>query len=56
MTLPAYLFLYDDHGVQVNSDCQAPGREGAIEVLNSSYGLRQSVDSFTGSMTGTRQP
>jgi type VI secretion system secreted protein Hcp len=42
--------LYDDHGVQVNSDCQAPGREGAIEVLNSSYGLRQSVDSFTGSM------
>lgn len=55
MTLPAYLFLYDDHGVQINSDCQAPGREGAIEVLNSSYGLRQSVDSFTGSMTGTRQ-
>ncbi|ASV56137.1 type VI secretion system effector [Lelliottia jeotgali] len=31
------------------------GREGAIEVMNSSYGVRQGVDGFTGSMTGSRQ-
>lgn len=39
MSLPAYLFLYDEYGMQVNGGCQAPGREGAIEVMNSSYGL-----------------
>ncbi|MFK3662132.1 Hcp family type VI secretion system effector [Scandinavium sp. NPDC088450] len=55
MSLPAYLFLYDENGMQVVGDCMALGREGAIEIMNSSYGVRQGVDSFTGSMTGTRQ-
>lgn len=55
MSLPAYLFLYDEHGMQVKGDCLSPGREGAIEVMNSSYGVRQGVDGFTGNMTGTRQ-
>lgn len=55
MSLPAYLFLYDENGMLVPGDCTAPGREGAIEVMNSSYGMRQGVDSHTGSMTGTRQ-
>ncbi|MEW5559490.1 type VI secretion system tube protein Hcp [Enterobacter asburiae] len=55
MSLPAYLFLYDENGMQIPGDCMAPGREGAIEIMNSSYGVRQGVDSFTGSMTGTRQ-
>jgi type VI secretion system secreted protein Hcp len=55
MSLPAYLFLYDESGVQIKGDCLIPGREGAIEIMNSSYGVRQGVDSITGSMTGTRQ-
>lgn len=55
MSLPAYLFLYDENGMQVTGDCMAPGREGAIEVMNSSYGIRTGVDSHTGSLTGTRQ-
>lgn len=55
MSLPAYLFLYDENGMQIPGDCVAPGREGAIEVMNSSYGVRQPVDSNTGSMTGCRQ-
>lgn len=55
MSLPAYLFLYDENGMLVPGNCIAPGREGAIEVMNSSYGVRQGVDSHTGSMTGTRQ-
>jgi len=55
MSLPAYLFLYDENGMQINGDCTAPGREGAIEIMNSSYGVKQGVDSHTGSMTGTRQ-
>lgn len=55
MSLPAYLFLYDENGMQVEGICMALGREGAIEVMNSSYGVRQPVDSNTGSMTGCRQ-
>lgn len=55
MSLPAYLFLYDENGVQITGECTAPGREGAIEVMNSSYSINQGVDSHTGSLTGTRQ-
>lgn len=55
MSLPAYLFLYDENGMQIPGDCLSLGREGAIEVMNSSYGVRQPVDSNTGSMTGCRQ-
>jgi type VI secretion system secreted protein Hcp len=55
MSLPAYLFLYDENGMHIPGDCMVPGREGAIEIMNSSYGVRQSVDKHTGNMTGTRQ-
>lgn len=55
MSLPAYLFLYDENGMQVPGESRVTGREGAIEIMNSSYGVRQDVDSHTGSMTGTRQ-
>ncbi|MBM7355129.1 UNVERIFIED_ORG: type VI protein secretion system component Hcp [Enterobacter sp. JUb101] len=51
MSLPAYLFLYDENEMQVTGDCMAPGREGAIEVMNSSYGIRTGVDSHTGNLT-----
>ena len=55
MSLPAYLFLYDENGTLVQGECMMPGREGAIEIMNSSYGVKQAVDSHTGNMTGTRQ-
>lgn len=40
MSLPAYLFLYDENGMQIPGVCMALGREGAIEIMNSSYGVR----------------
>lgn len=55
MSLPAYLFLYDENGMLLNSGSLAIGREGAIEVLSSSYGVSQPVDTHTGRMTGTRR-
>lgn len=55
MSLPAYMFLYDENGMLVSGGCTALGREGAIEVMSSSYGVHQNVDSHTGNMTGTRQ-
>lgn len=54
MSLPAYLFLYDENGNQIKGGCVATGREGAIEVMNSSYGVMQNVNANTGSLTGTR--
>ncbi len=55
MSLPAYLFLYDENGMLLNSGSRSLGREGAIEVLSSSYGVSQPVDPHTGRMSGTRQ-
>lgn len=55
MSLPAYLFLYDENGILIQGNCMMPDREGAIEIMNSSYSIKQAVDSHTGNMTGTRQ-
>ncbi|MBB1201119.1 type VI secretion system tube protein Hcp [Enterobacteriaceae bacterium 89] len=55
MSLPAYAYLYDENGIQIQGNCKTLGREGAIEIMSSSYGVSQPVDSFTGRMTGTRQ-
>ncbi|MFK3709257.1 Hcp family type VI secretion system effector [Leclercia adecarboxylata] len=55
MSLPAYLFLYDENGMLLNGGSLALGREGAIEVMSSSYGVSQPVDPHTGRMGGTRQ-
>lgn len=55
MSLPAYMYLYDENGQQVKGSCAALGREGAIEIFNSSYGVSQNTDSNTGSLMGARQ-
>lgn len=55
MSLPAYLFLYDENGMLLNGGSLALGREGAVEVMSSSNGVSQPVDTHTGRMTGTRQ-
>ena len=55
MSLPAYLFLYDENGLLLKGSSDSAGREGAIEVLSSSYGVSQPVDKNTGRMGGTRQ-
>lgn len=55
MSLPAYMFLYDENGMLLNSGSHNVRREGAVEILSSSYGVSQPVDSWMGRMTGTRQ-
>lgn len=50
MSLPAYLFLYDENGMLLNGGGLSLGREGAIEVMSSSYGVSQPVDANTGRM------
>lgn len=55
MSLPGYLFIYDENGMLLNSGGLLEGREGAIEIMSSSYGVRQPVDATTGRMGGVRQ-
>ncbi len=55
MSLPAYLFLNDENGMLLNGGSLALGREGAVEVMSSSYGVSQPVDPHTGRLGGTRQ-
>ncbi|QUG73685.1 type VI secretion system tube protein Hcp (plasmid) [Erwinia sp. E602] len=54
MSLPAYLFLYNENGVLIKGDCLLAGREGAIEIMSSSYAVSLGVDAHSGSITGTR--
>ncbi|WP_072568439.1 Hcp family type VI secretion system effector [Enterobacter sp. SA187] len=54
MSLPAYMFLYDENGMLLNNGSAGLGREGAVEILSSSYGVSQPVDAYTGRITGTR--
>jgi type VI secretion system secreted protein Hcp len=55
MSLPAYMYLYDENGNHIKGSCQALGREGAIEIFNSGYGLNQICCTSTGNLMGTRQ-
>lgn len=54
MSLPAYLFLYDENGVHLKGGCMTLGREGAIEIMNTQHGISLSVDPHSGSLTGSR--
>lgn len=55
MSLPAYMYIYDENGQQIKGSCMALGREGAIEVMNSGYSMYQVTCSSTGKLTGARQ-
>lgn len=54
MSLPAYLFLYDESGVLINGSCSASGREGAIEVMSTQHTMNLSADAHSGMLTGSR--
>nr|WP_159465306.1 type VI secretion system tube protein TssD [Scandinavium goeteborgense] len=55
MSLPAYMYIYDENGTQIRGICMALGREGAIEIMNSNYGVYQNTCSNTGKLMGSRQ-
>ena len=55
MSLPAYMYLYDENGQLIKGSCMALDREGAIEIMNSSYGVYQSTcRNTTGFVYGLR--
>ncbi|MGU3525146.1 Hcp family type VI secretion system effector [Enterobacteriaceae bacterium C23F] len=55
MSLPAYMYIYDENGQQIKGGCKALGREGAIEIMNSSFSMHQITCSSTGKLMGARQ-
>lgn len=55
MSLPAYMCIYDEKGNQIKGNCMAQGREGAIEIMHSGYGVYQLTCASTGKLTGGRQ-
>lgn len=54
MSLPAYMFLYDENGNPIKGGSNVAGREGAIEILNSNYHINQVCCSNTGKLMGAR--
>ncbi len=55
MSLPAYMYIYDENGNQIKGNCKAQGRDGAIEVINSSYGVYQNTCRNTGKLMDSRE-
>ncbi|MCE6965527.1 type VI secretion system tube protein Hcp [Enterobacter sp. MW07] len=55
MSLPAYMFLYDENGNPIKGSSNVAGREGAIEILNSNYHINQVCCSNTGKLMGARE-
>ncbi len=55
MASPAYIWIVDDLGNNVQGACKVSGREGSIEVFEFEYGVSLPVDKYNGATNGTRQ-
>lgn len=54
MPIPAYMWLKDDGGARINGSSTIQEREGSIEIISFSHGVRLPVDAANGKITGTR--
>lgn len=54
MSVPAYLWLYNQSGSLIQGGSNVISREGAIELLSFNHGLHIPYDGNTGRLTGTR--
>lgn len=55
MAIPAYMWLKDDQGNEIEGSVSVAEREGSIEVLGFEHELRIPTDNDTGALTGTRK-
>ncbi|MEM6049577.1 type VI secretion system tube protein TssD [Erwinia sp. P7711] len=62
MSLPAYLFLYDENGMLISNTNNgageielSEGHRGGIEIMSSQHGIYQPADGATGRLSGARQ-
>ncbi|WP_312072633.1 type VI secretion system tube protein TssD [Atlantibacter sp.] len=54
MSVPAYLWLYDETGTLIRGDSEVLEREGSIEIQSFGHGLTVPYDGNTGRLTATR--
>ncbi|AEN64798.1 type VI secretion system effector, Hcp1 family [Enterobacter soli] len=54
MAIPAYLWLKDDGGADINGSVDVQDREGSIEIHSFAHGLHLPTDNMTGKITGNR--
>ena len=55
MAIPAYMWLKDEQGNEINGSVTVAGREGSIEVLEFDHLIYIPTDNDTGELTGTRK-
>lgn len=55
MAIPAYLWLKDEQGNEIEGSVSVSGREGSIEVLEFNHNIYIPNDNDTGELTGTRK-
>lgn len=55
MAIPAYMWITDDTGNQIEGSVNIADREGSVEVLAFEHELRIPTDQDTGMLTGTRK-
>lgn len=64
MSLPAYLLLYDEHGMLIGNTNNfsesviselSEDRQNGIEIMSSQHGIYQPADGSTGRLCGARQ-
>ncbi len=55
MAIPAYMWIKDDQGNEIEGPVQVTDREGSIEVLAFNHEVRIPTDSDSGALTGTRK-
>ena len=54
MPIPAYMWLKDDGGADINGSVTVQGREQSIEVISFSHGVNLPFDRSAGTISGTR--
>ncbi len=55
MAIPAYMWIKDDQGSEIEGPVMVAGREGSVEVLSFRHQVRIPTDSDSGALTGTRK-
>jgi type VI secretion system secreted protein Hcp len=55
MAIPAYMWLVDEQGNEIQGSVAVAGREGSIEVLEFSHNVYIPIDNDSGEITATRK-
>ncbi|MEX3634264.1 Hcp family type VI secretion system effector [Paraburkholderia sp. BR14320] len=54
MPIPAYMWLKDDGGANIQGSSTVQEREGSIEIISFGHGVNLPVDAANGKITGAR--